>query len=127
MIFTKPDLLIHQDRLDQITAALANPEHPDPIGEVIAEEIGAVEDHTARYELSEGRSRRLVRALVLFKLYASGSLGGMPEEIRTSYQAALAELNAIKAGEFKDLPLKVPTPPEISAAASACWGSGERV
>jgi hypothetical protein len=118
------DLNISQAELDSITAALANSGVPDPIGNVISEQVQKVEDYTLKFKITDVRQKRLVRPLVLFQLYSL--LGQVSAALQRDYDGAMKELEDIRDGKFPDLALDSPPPADL-APAQAAFGSGRKV
>lgn len=99
--FLKTDLLISQTRIDQITSALANSAQPDPIAVIITEEQRKVDTWRGQHDLDDDSYKRLMRALVMYKLFATGSIGPMPEEVKGAYEDAMDELSDIRDGKLQ--------------------------
>src|SRR5690606_7336650 len=97
---------------------------PEPIETIIAEQIQKVEDYTLRYDLPELRQFRLVRALVLYELYAR--LGSIPQKRKDKYEEAMKELRDIRDGKFPDLALEDP-PPDGLPEGQGQWGSKRKL
>jgi hypothetical protein len=116
--FVKTDLLVSQARIDQITSALANATQTDPITAMIAEEMARVDNLTNKL-LDDASYKRLVRALVMWKLFATGSIGPMPDEIKHGYEEALKELNDIRDRKQAN--------PALVGSPSGQWGSTDKV
>lgn len=119
MSFAPSDLHISQDEQDKITAALANAIVTDPIQNTIEEEVQTVADYTTRYTLPGQRQQRLVRALVLHKLYSL--LGDVSKARADDFENAMQELKDIRDGKFPELAQSG------SAAAVGAWGSQTRL
>jgi len=128
MAFVEADLLtdISQEELDGIAKELAEeqPGDPDPIGTTISEQVQKVEDYTLRYDMPELRIKRLVRALVLYELYAR--LQSIPEKRKDKYEEAMKELRDIRDGKFKDLAVEEPPPAGLSSGQGN-WGSKKKI
>ncbi len=124
--FTEEDLLvdISQEELDGIAKELVSDGDPEPIARTIAEQLQKVEDYTARFEVPELRYQRLVRALVLFEIYAR--LAEIPKKRQTKYDEAMKELKDIRDGKFPDLMLEEPPPAGIPSGHGN-WGSKEKL
>lgn len=120
--FTEADLLsdISSDELDGIGAQLVVFGDPDPIATTIAEQAQKVEDYTLRYNVPLDRAKRLVRALVLYELYAR--LSSPPEKRKYKYEEAMKELRDIRDGKFPDLAIEDPPPAGLPKGKGA-WGS----
>jgi hypothetical protein len=128
MAFIETDLLtdISQEELDGIGKELAEeqPGDPDPIAATIAEQVQKVEDYTLRYDVPELRVKRLVRALVLYELYAR--LQSIPDKRKSKYDEAMKELRDIRDGKFKDLAVEEPPPAGMSSNQGK-WGSKKKI
>jgi hypothetical protein len=124
--FLKSDLLIPQDRITQITDALKNDTVPDPMTVVITEQKRKVDNLTAKYTIDDDWYRSLVRPLVMYHLYASGSIGAMPKEVAEAYEKVNAELAAINKGEHPGLAQDDPLPSE-ARPSTAGWGSNTKL
>lgn len=125
MAFEEGDLLVDigREELEGIARELVEQGDPEPIARTIEEQVQKVEDYTLRYEVPELRGKRLVRALVLFELYAR--LGTIPEKRREKYEEAMKELRDIRDGKFKDLKIEDPPPPDMPVGGGE-WGSEEK-
>ncbi len=119
MSFAKSDLHVSQDEQDKITAALANATVTDPLQNTIDEEVQTVTDFTSRYTLANERHQRLVRALVLYKLYSL--IGDVSKARSDDFDNAMQELRDIRDGKFPELTLA------DSVAAAGAWGSQTRL
>lgn len=126
MAFIADDLLvdISQEELDGIAGELVEMGDPDPITTTIDEQVQKVEDYTLRYDVPELRQKRLVRALVLFELYAR--LQSIPEKRQKKYDEAMKELRDIRDGKFPDLALEDPAPEGLPEGQGR-WGSKPRI
>lgn len=122
--FTKNDLLMPQVRIDEITDSLKNDSVTDPIAVVIAEQKQRVDSYIGATgvaaTIGDEWYRSLVRPLVVYELYATGSIGTMPEAVKNAYDAKIKELELIRDGKHPDL---LSAPP----ASSAGWGSGSKL
>lgn len=98
MAFTPPDLLLTEEKLAQLTAALANTGQTDPLGTAIAEAESTVARYTAGYDLGEDDRKSLIRRVALFGAYAFA--GPVPDEISRAYDKAMEELRDIRDGKF---------------------------
>ena len=101
MAFTIPDLLLTDEKLAQLTTALANTggaAGQDPLGTAIAEAESTVARYTAGYDLGEDDRKTLVRRVALFNAYALA--GPVPDEISKAYDKAMDELRDIRDGKF---------------------------
>lgn len=114
MTFLSTDLLVKQDELDGITAALANATITDPIASAIAQAQAQLEVYTGRYVVPDNWQKKLVRALALHDLYAQ--IGQIPPQRQAAYDAALKELEAIRDGKFPTLEEAEPAPGTLSTA-----------
>jgi len=124
--FTKNDLLMPQARIDEITDALKNDVVTDPIAVVIAEQKQKVDSYTGKYAIGDEWYRSLVRPLVIYELYATGSIGSMPDAVKDAYAAKIKELELIRDGKHPDLPHDDPLPSEVRPP-SADWSSNTRL
>jgi len=124
--FTEEDLLvdISQEELDGIAKELVTSGNPEPIATTIAEQMQKVEDYTARFAVPELRYKRLVRALVLYELYAR--LAEIPAKRKLKQEEAMKELRDIRDGKFPDLMLEVPSPAGVPSGQGN-WGSKEKL
>lgn len=98
MAFVTADLLLTEEKLAQLTAALANSGQTDPLGTSIAEAESTVARYTAGYDLGEDDRKALVRRVALFNAYAWA--GPVPDEISKAYDKAMEELRDIRDGKF---------------------------
>lgn len=119
------DLLISDTRITQITNALRNTTITDPISVEITRQIDKVDSYTSQYVLAANRYKRLVRALVMYELYATGSLGTPPADIKPAYEAAMKELEDIRDGKFDDLELADPADTGVGEGGN--WGSETKI
>ncbi len=124
--FTKNDLLMPQTRIDEITDALQNALMTDPIAVVIVEQKQKVESYTAKYAIGDDWFRSMLRALVVYELYATGSIGSMPDAVKEAYAAKIKELELIRDGKHPDLAHDDPMPSEVRPP-SADWSSNTRL
>ena len=98
MAFLVSDLLLTDEKLALLTAALANTGQSDPMGTAIAEAESTVARYTAGFDLGEDDRKALVRRVALFNAYALA--GPVPDEISKAYDKALDELRDIRDGKF---------------------------
>jgi hypothetical protein len=124
--FTKNDLLMPQTRIDEITDALQNALMTDPIAVVIAEQKQKVDSYTGKYAIGDEWYRSLVRPLVVYELYATGSIGSMPDAVKDAYAAKIKELELIRDGKHPDLAHDDPLPSEVRPSL-ANWSSNTKL
>lgn len=117
MAFLPDQLLLPPDKQAQLEAALANTGQPDPLGLCCAEAEADVARLTAGYLIERACLDGFIRALALWKAYTLAETA-VPDAIQKSYDAAMAELRAIAAGQRPNLPATTAAPPP-----SAAWGS----
>ena len=98
MPFTVSDLLLTEEKLSLLTAALANTGQSDPLGTAIAEAESTVARHTAGFALGDSDSKSLVRRIALRNAYAIA--GPVPPEIQSGYDDAMKDLRDIRDGKF---------------------------
>jgi hypothetical protein len=98
MAFLVSDLLLTEEKLALLTAALANTGQVDPMGTAIAEAESTVARYTAGFDLGEDDRKALVRRVALFNAYALA--GPVPDEIGKAYDKAMDELRDIRDGKF---------------------------
>ena len=124
--FTEEDLLadISRKELDGIAKKLLELGDPEPIPVTITEQTQKVDDYTRRYVLTEDRERRLIRALVLFEIYAR--LASIPPKRQTKYDEAMRELRDIRDGKFPDIAERTELPPDLPSARGR-WGGKEQI
>ena len=84
---------------------LASTGQPDPVGQVIAEELARVDLIAGAYELPGPWLTRLTRALVIFQLY-SRTGQALPDQIKLNYDEAQKDLTDIREGKYQNF-LKV--------------------
>jgi hypothetical protein len=116
------DLLLQENELNQLTAALANSGVDTPLETVIAEADQKVTDYTSAFQISDARRARLTRALAIWEAYHL--VGVIPANHQEAYEAAMRELEAIRDGKFQLPPAD--DPPATPAGAGA-WGSKCRI
>jgi hypothetical protein len=122
--FSEADLALTQDKLSQITRALANRGIADPVQIFVDDAVQMVSDYTAAYALAADRWRRLMRPIALCKIYQS--IGELPDAVKKAYDDAVRELEEIRDGKFHNLtPADVPLV-EI-ATQPASWGSQTKI
>lgn len=119
MAFLVQDLLLTEEKLQLLTAALANLGQADPLGTAIAEAESTVARYTAGYDLGEDDRKTLVRRVALFNAYALA--GPVPDEISKAYDKAMDELRDIRDGKF------VQSAQDGSGAGQAKSGSNPRI
>lgn len=122
--YTEADLALTQDKLTQLTRAMANRGISDPVLIFINEAVQTVSDYTAAYVLADDRWKRLMRPLALCKIYQS--IGELPEAVKKAYDDAMKELEQIRDGKFPNLPPADPPLVEITSQSGA-WGSGTKI
>jgi len=98
MAFLVQDLLLTDEKLALLTAALANTGQTDPLSTAIAEAESTVARYTAGFDLGEDDRKALVRRIALFNAYALA--GPVPDEISKAYDKAMDELRDIRDGKF---------------------------
>lgn len=127
MPFGVADLLLTDERLAQFTAALENVGIADPLVVVIQEAQAEVDRWTLGYLLDDASKAPWIRVLALHKAYLAAELG-VPEDIQTAVDAAIAELTAIAAGKRPNLPL-APADPDApdQPTAAGDWGSETKI
>src|SRR5919109_3360835 len=98
MAFVVADLLLTEEKLALLTAALANTGQADPLATAIAEAEATVTRYAAGFPLGEADRKTLVRRLALFNAY--GLAGPVPDEIKKAADDAMSELRDIRDGKF---------------------------
>jgi hypothetical protein len=106
MIFLSSDLLVSDEQLNTLSAALASQGQPDPVSACIAGEIARVEAMTAGYEIPAGWLKSLVRALVLQELYARLPTGRVPQNVADAWAEARKDLEEIRNGRYQSLAVR---------------------
>lgn len=94
MAFTTPDLLLTDEKLALLTAALANTGQTDPLGTAIAEGESTVARYIAGYDLGEDDRKSLIRRIALLNAYTLA--GPVPDEISKAGNKAMEELKDIR-------------------------------
>lgn len=124
--FIETDLLadISQKELDGLAKKLVDAGDPEPIATTIAEQQQKVDLYTRRYDLPGNDEKRLVRALVLYELYAR--LASIPPKRDAKHQEAMKELRDIRDGKFPDLAQEEPLPEGIPSGEGR-FGSAPKI
>lgn len=120
---TVTDLLLTDDRQEQLTAALANTGIAEPLVLCLTEAAADVARFTAGYVIAQSSLNGWTRALALWKAFTLAELG-VPEDVQKAYEAAMDELTAIAKGERPNIPQTPVTTPPASAGA---WGSRDKL
>lgn len=115
-------LLLSPDRQAQLTKALSNLGVADPLQTMCDEAAADVARLTAGYVLDPLSLQQMTRSLALYRAYAKA--GPVPKDVKTDFDAAMKELEAIAEGKRPNLP-KVAVIP--SAPNAGAWGSGRRI
>lgn len=116
------DLLLTDDKLSQLTAALSNLDSSgDPLQTCINEAVAEVARLTAGYTIDAACLTSWQRALALHKAY--GLCGPVPADVVKLYEEARTELIAIARGERPNLP-KADT---STSTGKGSWGSAQNI
>jgi hypothetical protein len=116
MAFTRLQLSIGQNELEQLANELASLNLPDAITNAVVGNDARVRAAASRYVVDEGSLKRIWNALVLWELYTQLP-GPMPEVRQTAYDEAMKELNRLRDGKATEYPLV-----GQSSGAGATWG-----
>jgi hypothetical protein len=121
MAFAESDLLLGDDKLTELKAALSTVGVDAPLQVCIDEAMAEVTRLTAGFVLEEASLDRFIRALALQQAYTLA--GPVPVEVQKLYDDVVAELTAIARGDRPNLPVAETDPAQPSAA----WGSRDIV
>lgn len=125
--FVEGDLLvdISQAELDGIAKSIMDAGFP-PITTTITEQRQKFYDYTRRFVVPDDRAKRLIRALVLYELYARLNPYSIPKFRADKQRQAVDELEEIRDGKFLDLQ-KADDPVGGPTATGATWGSEPKI
>ena len=126
MTFTVQDLLLSEERAEQLTTALANLGVADPLEKVVVEATAEVDRFTAGYLIPDDAKAGWIRILALHRAFLAAELP-VPEDVETAVKAALEELTAIAEGKRPNLPLAPTDPDDPVTTAAGDWGSRPKV
>lgn len=115
MELTKQDLLgtVTAEELDALTTEAGGEAEVD---ELIVESVSMVEAYAAQYVVGDEWIRRLVRPLVVERLYQVARAGQVPDKRRHMADEARRELRDLRDGRFDGvLARKAPAPDGLPA------------